>query len=80
MATQVVTATEAPARTWSKTYVALTLALATVWLVPAVVDIPVPANLIGTTLVILFVGCHRSLKLRDSVSGQRRVQRPLLVV
>ena len=40
-------------------------ALFLLWAGSSVVLIPIPANLIMTTTAIIYVGCHRSLRLRD---------------
>jgi hypothetical protein len=34
-----------------------------IWLLSGFVAIPVPVNLIVTSTLILFIGCHRSLRL-----------------
>lgn len=49
--------------------VVLVLAALAAWGVPIVVPVPVSFNLIATTVVILYVGCHRSLRLRDKVAS-----------
>lgn len=43
----------------------LVVAALAAWATPLVVPVPVAANVLATTTVILYVGCHRSLKLRD---------------
>lgn len=42
------------------------VALFGIWLLSGFVAIPVPVNLILTSTLILFVGCHRSLRLLAS--------------
>jgi minor histocompatibility antigen H13 len=42
------------------------LSLAAVWTLPYFQNVPTNLNLISSVLLILFVSCHRSLRLRDS--------------
>ena len=36
-----------------------------IWVAANFVIIPVPVNLIASSTLIIYIGCHRSLKLRD---------------
>jgi len=49
----------------NNTFVAAYVALFVIWLAPYFVNLPVYANLIGSVVIILYLGCHRSLRLRD---------------
>jgi hypothetical protein len=46
-------------------FIAAYAALFLIWLAPYFINIPVYANLIGSVAIILYLGCHRSLRLRD---------------
>lgn len=53
----------------ARTDLMLVVAALAAWATPLVVPVPVSANVLATTTVILYVGCHRSLKLRDKVAS-----------
>ncbi|CAN0038768.1 unnamed protein product, partial [Discosporangium mesarthrocarpum] len=44
-------------------------ALFTLWSISLFVLVPVPVNLILTSSLILYIGCHRSLRMRDKSSA-----------
>jgi hypothetical protein len=55
------------------------LALFGLWGLSSVVLIPVPVNLIVTSTLIIFIGCHRSLALLETGdNGEAVVERETL--